>query len=329
MSKSIGNVVAPKKVIDKFGAEILRLWVSASDYREDVRISDKILKQLSDAYRRIRNTCRFLLGNLFDFDPAKDRVVYEDLTDIDKFALHKLQEVVSKTLKAYDTFEFHVIYHALYNYCTLDLSAFYLDILKDRLYTSPPGSKGRRSAQTVIYTILDTIVRLMAPILPFTTEEVWKYMPDIKSKETSVHLTSLPTVNREWINEDLASAWERILKVRSEVTKSLEEARAAKRIGHSLDAAVTICANDELLELLQPYADELRSIFIVSEATLIKEREFGGTYRDGNFEGLTVMVGPAVGKKCERCWIHDPDLGIDPETPTTICKRCQDVLVQL
>ncbi|MFC1817204.1 isoleucine--tRNA ligase, partial [Thermodesulfobacteriota bacterium] len=328
MSKSLGNVVAPKEVINKYGAEILRLWVSASDYRDDIRISDKILKQLSDAYRRIRNTCRFMLGNLFDFDPAKDQAAYELMTDIDKFALHKLQELISKTLNAYDTFEFHIIYHALYNYCTLDLSAFYLDILKDRLYTSAPGSTGRRSAQTVIHCIIDAIVRLMAPVLPFTAEEVWKYMPGGKSKKTSVHLTSLPAVNQEWKNADLAYTWERILKLRGEVSKSLEEARAAKRIGHSLDAAVTICANEELFELLQPYADELRSIFIVSDASLIKEKEFDGTYRSANFEGLTVLVAPAVGKKCERCWIHDPAVGTNSEMPT-VCNRCQDVLAQI
>ncbi|MBU4504676.1 MAG: isoleucine--tRNA ligase, partial [Proteobacteria bacterium] len=182
MSKSIGNVVAPKKVIDKYGAEILRLWVSASDYRDDIRISENILQQLSDSYRRIRNTCRFMLGNLYDYAPEADRVPYESMPDIDKFALHRLQALIEKTLKAYETFEFHVIYHALYNYCTLDLSAFYLDILKDRLYTSPPQSIERRSAQTVMYIILDSVVRIMAPVLSFTAEEVWEFMPDMKEK---------------------------------------------------------------------------------------------------------------------------------------------------
>ena len=176
MSKSVGNVIAPKKVINKFGAEILRLWVSAADYRDDIRISDNILKQLSDAYRRIRNTSRFMLGNLYDFLPGRDDVAYADMPEIDRFALHKLQNLVEKALKAYNTYEFHVIYHALYNYCTLDLSAFYLDILKDRLYTSPPASAERRSAQTVMYRILDTMTRLMAPILSFTAEELWKHM---------------------------------------------------------------------------------------------------------------------------------------------------------
>jgi isoleucyl-tRNA synthetase len=328
MSKSLGNVVAPKEVIDKYGAEILRLWVSASDYRDDIRISDKILSQLSDAYRRIRNTCRFLLGNLEDFNSDSDPVTYELMPDIDKFALHKLQELSAKTLKAYDTFDFHVIYHALHNYCTVDLSAFYLDVLKDRLYTSVPNSTARKSAQTVIHLILDAMVRLMTPVLPFTAEEVWQYMPTVRSKEESVHLAGLPTVNEAFIDRDLAEKWERILEIRGEVTKSLEEARAAKRIGHSLDASVTLYVDDKLLSLLQPYADDLRSIFIVSEANLSKERDFGGTFRNSGLAGLTVLVAPATGKKCERCWVHDTTVGGNADNPA-ICDRCQSVIVQL
>ncbi|MEW6672948.1 MAG: isoleucine--tRNA ligase [Thermodesulfobacteriota bacterium] len=328
MSKSLGNVVAPREVIDKYGAEILRLWVSASDYRDDIRISDKILGQLSDAYRRIRNTCRFLLGNLSDFNPATDSVLYGQMPDIDKFAVHKLQELVAKTVKAYDTFDFHVIYHALHNYCSGDLSAFYLDVLKDRLYTSVPNSTARRSAQTAMHLILDAMVRLMAPVLPFTADEVWHYMPAASAKEESVHLAGLPTVNTELMDKELAEKWERILEVRGEVTKSLEEARAAKRIGHSLDASVTLYVDDALLALLQPYREELRSIFIVSEAGLAREKDFGGTFRDGNLAGLTVLVAPAAGRKCERCWIHDTSVGSNAENPA-ICDRCQSVIVQL
>jgi len=328
MSKSLGNVMAPKAVIDKYGAEILRLWVSASDYRDDIRISDKILSQLSDTYRRIRNTCRFLLGNLEDFNPDADPVKYELMPDIDKFALHKLQELTAKTLKAYDTFEFHVIYHALHNYCSVDLSAFYLDVLKDRLYTSVPNSTARKSAQTVIHLIIDSMVRLMAPVLPFTAEEVWQYMPAVRLKEESVHLAGLPTVIEEFINKDLAEKWERILEIRGEVTKSLEEARAAKRIGHSLDASVTLYVDDAMLSLLRPYRDDLRSIFIVSEANLAKEKDFGGTYRDSNLAGLTVLVSPATGKKCERCWVHDTTVGDNAENPA-ICSRCRSVIAKL
>ncbi|MDJ0818339.1 MAG: isoleucine--tRNA ligase, partial [Desulfobacterales bacterium] len=192
MSKSIGNVISPSEVINNYGAEILRLWVSASDYREDIRISDNILKQLTDAYRRIRNTCRFMLGNLYDFTPENDSVVYESMPEIDRFALHKLQLLIEKGRKAYEAYEFHVIYHALYNYCTLDLSAFYLDILKDRLYTSPPQSTARKSAQTVLYATVDAIARLMAPILPFTSDEIWQFMPSGDGRTRSIHLALLP-----------------------------------------------------------------------------------------------------------------------------------------
>ncbi|MCP4111240.1 MAG: isoleucine--tRNA ligase [Desulfobacteraceae bacterium] len=320
MSKSLGNVVAPKEVIDKYGAEILRLWVSASDYRDDISISQNILKQLSDAYRRIRNTCRFLMGNLSDFNPHENTVAYESMPDIDKFTLHTLTRLVEKGNKAYDSYEFHVIYHSLYNYCTVDLSSFYLDILKDRLYTSPPESDQRRSAQTVMYAVLDSIVRLMAPLLPFTAEEVWKYMPENKGKEESVHFISLPDVKEEWKNAELAKKWNQLLDVRGEVTKALEEARAKKEIGHSLDASVTICTDSDLFDVLNSYADDLRAMFIVSNVSLAREKE-PGAYESKEVEGLSVKVGPAPGEKCERCWVHDPSVGANSEHPT-VCRRC-------
>ncbi|MDY6793555.1 MAG: isoleucine--tRNA ligase [Thermodesulfobacteriota bacterium] len=325
MSKSLGNIVAPSEVIDKFGAEILRLWVSASDYRDDIRISEKFLKQLSDAYRRIRNTCRFLLGNLSDFNVEKDSVSYASMPDIDRFALHKLQELIEKTRKAYQTYEFHLVYHAFYNYCTLDLSAFYLDILKDRLYTSPAKSKERRSAQTVMYSMLNAMVRLMAPILSFTAEEIWSFMPEQKEKEESVHLASLPVVNENWIDESLAGQWERLLEIRSEVTKALEEARAQKIIGHPLDAAVTISCKKEMKHILDPYADELKSIFIVSKASLVDGERLTGAYESSDIEGLCIKVEVAGGDKCERCWIHEPSVGTNPDHPT-ICDRCRHAL---
>ena len=228
MSKSLGNVILPSEMIEKYGAEILRLWVSATDYRDDVRISDSMMKQLSDAYRRIRNTCRFILGNLSDFDPAANAVDFDSMAELDRFALHRLNWLLERGLKAYNDYEFHVIYHSLHNFCSVDLSAFYLDILKDRLYTSPPDSQARRSAQTAMYRIIDAIVRLMAPILPITAEEIWTYMPDYEGKKESIHLENMPEVDKMWTNADLAEKWERILKVRGEVTKALEEARADK-----------------------------------------------------------------------------------------------------
>jgi isoleucyl-tRNA synthetase len=321
MSKSLGNVIAPSEVIDKYGAEILRLWVSATDYREDIRISENILKQLSDAYRRIRNTGRFMLGNLFDFDPAVDEVSYDAMPEIDRFALHRLQGMITKALKAYDAYEYHIIYHALHNYCTLDLSAFYLDILKDRLYTSPPKSDARKSAQTVMYFLLDSLARIMAPLLPFTAEEIWAHMPAHGDKVPSVHLTLLPEANTQWKNEGLAQKWETILNVRAEVTKALEEARAAKQIGHPLDAAVTISAKEDLHDLLQPHAEDLRFIFIVSRVLLLKDKRLEGSFESEKVKGLSIKIETAPGEKCERCWIHETSVGSDSEHPT-ICRRC-------
>ena len=328
MSKSLGNVVAPSEVIDKYGAEILRLWVSATDYREDIRISENILKQLSDAYRRIRNTSRFILGNLYDFNPAVDKVSYKAMPEIDRFALHKLQVLVEKMLKAYDAYEYHVIYHALYNYCTLDLSAFYLDILKDRLYTSPPKSVARKSAQTVMYLLMDALARLMAPLLPFTADEIWQHMPAFKDKASSVHLTPLPAVTGQWKDESLAKSWEQILQVRAETTKALEEARIQKRIGHPLDAAVTISAKKDVYDILKPYAEDLRFIFIVSKVTLLNDEKLDGSFKSENLAGLFIKIEVAAGEKCERCWVHETSVGSNKAHPS-ICARCQKALAEM
>jgi isoleucyl-tRNA synthetase len=327
MSKSLGNIVAPSEVINKYGAEILRLWVSASDYRDDVRISDKFLKQLSDAYRRIRNTCRFMLGNLSDFDPENDAIPYNDLEEIDKFILHRLQELIRKTRRGYDAYEFHVIYHALYNFCTLDLSSFYLDVLKDRLYTSPENSRERRSAQTAMSILLDCIVKIMAPIMSFTSEEIWNFMPKRSGKEQSVHLTSMPEIDENWQDHALADRWELILKIRGEVTKAIEEARNEKRVGHSLDASVTLSVGRTLYDALQPYAEQMRSIFIVSKAVVLNEETIDATFESAEVEGLRVRVESAEGEKCERCWVHDVSVGTAHEHPT-ICDRCLSALEQ-
>ncbi|MDA3896932.1 MAG: isoleucine--tRNA ligase [Desulfobacteraceae bacterium] len=325
MSKSIGNVVAPKKVIDQYGAEILRLWVSASDYKDDIRISESILKQLSDAYRRIRNTCRFILGNLSDFDIEKHAVTYDEMTDLDKFALHSLQELIERSSNAYDSFDFHVIYHSLYNYCTVGLSSFYLDILKDRLYTSNPVSVKRRSAQTVIYHILDAIAKIMAPILPFTSEEIWRFMPVTANRAGSIHLAEFPASDENFKNPELAKQWGMIIDVRGEVTKVLENARVEKVIGHSLDASVTLNTSKELYDLLVCYENDLRSIFIVSELILINpddtdtsDKAFVAT----EIDGLTIKVGAAAGEKCQRCWVYDLSVSEHPENES-ICSRCQ------
>jgi isoleucyl-tRNA synthetase len=324
MSKSLGNVIAPKEVIDRYGAEILRLWVSASDYRDDIRISDKILKQLTDAYRRIRNTGRFLLGNLSDFDPGRHLVPHDRMPPIDRYALHSLQELIARSRKAYDAFEFHVIYHGLYNYCTLDLSAFYLDILKDRLYTSPPDSLLRRSAQTALYRIADSLARLMAPIMAFTAEEMWRYLPGAAGKTASIHMAAMPEVDGSLLDPDLAKQWQTIKSVRAEVTKALEEARAQKRIGHSLEASVALGLDDALYEELLPYREELRSILIVSEVDL-RRGDIEGAFQGTENQWVSVRVAPAPWAKCERCWVHAPSVGSRTDHPA-ICDRCHDAL---
>jgi isoleucyl-tRNA synthetase len=325
MSKSKGNVIAPNEIINQYGGEILRLWVAASDYQDDIRISEKILKQLTDAYRRIRNTSRFMLGNLGDFDPAVDALPYEDMREIDRFALHHVQGLVRRARSAYEAFEFHAVYHDLYNYCTVDLGAFYLDVLKDRLYTSPERSAARRSAQTAFHEILETVLRLMAPVLVFTAEEVWTHMPGTDARPQSVHLTQLPVVNETFLDDELAERWESILLLRGEVSKALEEARAQKIIGHALDAAVTLSIPEALRAIMQPNANELRTVFIVSKVEILAEESPANAYQSTRIPGLSIRVDPAPGEKCERCWIHDPSVGMD-EQHKTICSRCLGVL---
>ncbi len=318
MSKSVGNVVAPEDVIKKFGADVLRLWVSAMDYQDDTRISQEILTRVAEAYRRIRNTCRYILGNLSCFDPATQSVPFAEMPEIDRWALHQLEILKERVLTAYQELEFHVIYQEVNGFCTTEMSSFYLDILKDRMYTSKGTSLERLSAQTVMFRILDTLVRILAPVLSFTSDEVWQFMPG--KREESVHLAEFPLRNPEWKDDALAARWERIIKVRADVSKALELARVAKTIGHSLDAAVAIAAPPELHAFLQEYAAELNSIFIVSKATLVAELA-GEYWSSEQLEGLKVQVTAAPGVKCERCWYYSEELGSDSGHPT-ICPKC-------
>jgi isoleucyl-tRNA synthetase len=318
MSKSVGNVVAPEEVIKKYGAEILRLWVAAQDYRDDIRISQEILTRLSEAYRRIRNTCKYILGNINDFDPAQDSVEYGKMPEIDRWAMHQLELMKEKVLACYAEYEFHVLYHAVNGFCTVEMSAFYLDILKDRVYTSKKTSLERRSAQTVMYRILDTLLRLIAPVLSFTSDEAWQYLPG--EHEASVHLAAFPPLHPEWKDDILVERWERIMKVRTDVSKALELARTDKIIGHSLDAGVTISAPTELLVFLREYETELASIFIVSQVVLTDELS-GCSHPSENIEGLRIQVAAAAGEKCERCWCYSEQLGQDTSHPA-ICPKC-------
>jgi isoleucyl-tRNA synthetase len=322
MSKSFGNVIAPEEIINKYGAEILRLWVAAEDYRDDIRLSEEILQRLSEAYRRIRNTCRYLLGNLYDFDPDRDIVPYIELQDIDRWALHRLQELIGRVRRGYDDFTYHIVYHAIYNFCTLDLSAFYLDVSKDRLYTAPPASPVRRSAQTAMYHILDTLVRLMAPILCFTADEVWQHRPwALKSGEKSVHLTQFPDPDPSLMNENLAAEWGRLQEFRSEIAKALEIARKEKLIGHSLDAQVTIFASSQDLEFISAHLESLRTVCIISELALGQGKPEKGAYTSEAVPELHISVTLATGQKCQRCWKRLTSVGQSPSHPA-ICAGC-------
>ena len=324
MHKSAGNVISPDDLIKNYGAEIIRLWVAGEDYRDNIRLSKEILQRLTEAYRRIRNTCRYLLGNLNDFDPLNDRVPYEEMEELDRWALNRLQEVNERVLQAFDQFEYHPIYHSLHNFCVLDLSAFYLDIIKDRLYVSPPKSTARRSAQTAMHEILEVLVRLMAPILSFTAEEIWQHMKG-ENHPPIIHMDRFIPVKYEYKDPELGERWATILKVRREVTKTLELARKEKRIGHSLDAVVTLGLTRQIMEELSPYKDQLKFIFIVSSVDLIPLEDLDGIRESEEVPGVKVKVAPSEDQKCERCWIHDPTVGNNHEHPS-ICSRCLEAM---
>lgn len=324
MSKSIGNTIAPEEIINQYGADILRLWVASSDYHADIRISKEILSQLSEVYRKIRNTARYILGNINDFDPDTDMVDESCYQDIDRFALMKLNELIAKCRQGYDRFEYHQIFHAVHNFCVIDMSNFYLDVIKDRLYTERKDSVSRRAAQSVIYKILDALTRLIAPILAFTSDEIWQFMPHDKSAvKENVVFNQMPEALENNDSEYMAM-WEKLHAVRDDVKKALEIARTAKIIGASLEAEVTIYAKDEMLTFLREKADILPTIFIVSS---VKVEDGDG----GEFKGETeigVDVAHAAGEKCERCWVYSDTVGGDSEHPT-LCARCAEIVKSL
>ena len=329
MSKSVGNVVAPQDVINKYGADVMRLWISSVDYQGDVRLSDKIVKSMSDVYRKIRNTFRYLLGNLSDFDPKTDSVAYADMEELDRWALLRMEQVKETVLKAYDDYEFHVMYHAVHNFCTVDLSAIYLDILKDRLYTEKADSKLRRSAQTAMYEILTTLVRLVAPVLCFTSEEVWQALPNKKEREWSVHMSDMPKVNEAYLDKALDEKWKKRLAVRSVAMKALEEARQAKVIGHPLDAEVTVYADGEAYDIVKAMEKELADFLLVSQTHIVEGSATAPENAASNEEG-TVKASVAVCTlaKCERCWKRSADVDADPKHPG-VCARCAHVLTEM
>ena len=320
MSKSLGNTVAPQDVIKQYGAEILRLWVSTEDYRTDISISMDMMKRIADAYRRIRNTCRYMLGNLHDFDPAKDAVPQAEMLEIDQWAMHRLQLLIQRVSKAYEDFEFHVFFHAFHNFCVVDMSAFYLDVLKDRMYTAKATSKARRSGQTAMYEILSAMVKLMAPVLSFTAEECWGYLD--KSGQ-SVHLQDFPKVNDAYKNDALDARWERMIEIRGDILKQLEIARQNKVIGHPLDAAVEVYASGETLTLLRQFAKDLADLCIVSAAAVFGEETPvpADAAASEAIKNFAVKIVKAAGEKCPRCWHYQTNIGQNAAHPD-LCASC-------
>jgi Isoleucyl-tRNA synthetase (EC 6.1.1.5) len=328
MSKSLGNGVDPLQVIKEMGADILRLWVSSADYKNDVAASPRIMKQMTEAYRKIRNTLRFLLSNLNDFDPDTDKVAYKELQEIDRWALLKLTKVVERVIQGYESYEFHWVYHTVHNFCAVELSSIYMDIVKDRLYVEGKKSVLRRAAQTVLNETLNALVRLLAPILTFTAEEIWPYVPGV-NKESTVQLADLPTVRNEWLDEELAEKWDKVLDLRTDVAKALERARQEKLINHPLTAQVELYPTPEQYNFLQ-LVPNLADIFIVSGLNVHNPDELRpeGVWQAEAHEGLAILVSPAEGEKCERCWMFNKAVGENKEHPT-LCPRCATVLKQI
>lgn len=322
MSKSLGNVVAPDEVIKTNGAEILRLLFASVEYTADTAFSKGMLVPLLEGYRKIRNTCRFLIGNVSDFDADKDRVPYEELHELDQWILHRTVELLERAAKAYDGFTFHLIVKDIINFCAVDLSALYVDIAKDRLYTAARTSRGRRAAQTALWDVLDALVRVMAPILSFTAEEIWSFLPKGSGRTDSVFLAGFQTGLRR--NDELAAKWQRLLEVRTAVTKALEEARQAGVIGHSLDARVVLGAADGLGTLLEAQAADLPAIFITSQVTF--DHGLDSEARSALLPELKVKIEHAHGSKCERCWNYSEAVGGNTTHPG-LCERCLPVIL--
>jgi isoleucyl-tRNA synthetase len=327
MSKSVGNVIAPQDIMDRYGAEILRMWVASENYQEDLRISETILKQLVDNYRRIRNTCRFLLGNLHDFDPRENAVSSPDLLPLDRYVLDLARERHARITRAYHQYELHKVFHSLHTMCATDLSAFYLDVLKDRLYVSAPDSRERRSAQTALHTLLCLLLWDMAPILSFTAEEAYQHLP-------GVDLDSYPTIftypfalqDKAFMSVEERGTWDRLLTVRAEVTRAIEPERKSGNIGHSLDVSLHLYAQDDLLSELKANCSFLQELFIVSEVHVQKAEDAPeGAFASQELPGLKICVHRAKGGKCARCWTFSQDLGQD-EHHLDICPRCSQVI---
>ena len=320
MSKSLGNGILPSEVVEQYGADILRLWVASSDYHADIRISKDILKQLSESYRKIRNTARFILSNLYDFDPDKDMLPVSELYPIDKWALNKLNELIEKTEAAYNAYEFHQVYHAVHNFCVVDMSNFYLDVLKDRLYTEKADSKLRRAAQSAMYIILDAMTRMITPILAYTSDEIWKFMPHAANADAShVVYNSMPEKVAVDVDNDFIARWDKIHELRDLVKKSIEVAVNRKLVKTSLETAIKLSCTGDEYDFVKSVESELKDAFIVSGVEIVN---------DESAKEVKIEVNKAEGGKCERCWTYSTTVGQDAENPC-VCERCSKVLRSL
>jgi len=315
MSKSSDNSISPIDVVNEYGADILRLWVSSFDYTNDIRVSQDIFKQLSEVYRKIRNTARFILGNINDFNPKLDKIEYKNMAEIDKWALNNLNKLIKNVTESFENCEYHTIFHMIHNFCVVEMSNFYLDIIKDTLYVEKNNSPARRSSQTAIYIILDTLMKLLSPILFFTSDEIWKSMPTENDNEReSIMFSDFPVVIDEYTNPELEQEFDKFMEIREIVKKSLEDTRARKEIGASLEAKVIISCKKDLFDFYSKNINKLKSIFIVSDLEIHEDNE------------LTIKVEKATGNKCERCWTYDVSVGQNNDHPT-ICKRCISIII--
>ena len=326
MHKSLGNSVSPSDVIPKYGADLVRLWVASSDYRVDVRVSDPIFRQLSDAYRKVRNTVRILIADLSDFNPDTDAVSFDRLPEIDRWMISRMNELTKEVLESYNDYEFHAIYHAINNFCTTDLSKLYIDITKDRVYTEKKDGEARRAAQTAMYFVLSGLIRLLAPILAFTAEEMWQAIPHKATDRTeSVYLNPMPTYDEALTYPAVREKWDRLFEMRDDVMKALELARTEKMVGKSLDAKITLYTTDsEMTALLAEFGDELKTVFIVSGVEVRNGEAPAEAHTEGA-SGVGVLVSPADGCKCDRCWSYSVK-GLHTEDGGFLCERCRNIL---
>ena len=328
MSKSLGNVVDPVDIAERLGAEIVRLWVASVDFREDVTCSEHLMQRVADNYRKIRNTFRYILGNLYDFDPQKDAVPFDKMESLDQYVLRQTLAMTADVRRWYEEFAFHRIYQRVNQFCVVELSSFYFDVLKDRLYTYAPSSQARRAAQTAIWRIGEALVRLLAPVMSFTCEEVWQQLPKMKERAESVHTANFPgpdeILGTATTSADARQAedWATLRAVRDEVLKALEEARNSKLIGTGLEAQVAVGAPEPVYAVLARYANQLRYLFIVSAVTLEKAVSGNGA------SGAAVKISRADGQKCGRCWNYSVHVGEDPAYPA-VCERCSAVLREI